>query len=240
MLDYTKKYLTINPYSRPAKKLKKIKGIVIHWIASPRGTPEGVYNWFENRKDGKTGYGSAHFSIGIDGRVFQFIPQQEMAYHVGSKTYTELGLSISNYPNDSTIGIELCHLDWEGSFSDETLESAKILTALLLKTYNLTTDNIYTHNEIVGWKDCPRWFVNHPEDFEDFRNEVSIITLLEQAKALGPVNVREEPSVKGRKMAILGRNEIVDILGIINGWYKIKTDEDIVGYVNQNYITSLF
>lgn len=167
-----KKFLTKNEWSRPGTEIKEVKAIVLHWLASPRGTPQGVYNYFEKRKKGKTGYGSAHYCVGLDGETLQYLPLNEVAYHVGSKTYTEYGESLSSYPNNCTIGIEMSHIDIEGSMTDETWDSVVELTSLLLKTYGLTVDDITTHHAIVGWKECPKWFVSYPEEFERFKLDV--------------------------------------------------------------------
>ena len=69
------KLLTINEWSRPNRSLKPIKAIVLHWLADAKGTPTSVFNWFESRKKGKTGYGSAHFCVGVDGEILQYLKQ---------------------------------------------------------------------------------------------------------------------------------------------------------------------
>ncbi len=233
------KLLTKNPYSRPgrASEMHEIKGIVLHWIASPKGTPLGVYNWFEGRKDGKNGYGSAHYCISIGGDIYQFIPDEEMAYHVGSKTYTdEAKEKYGSYPNNATIGIELCHLSWEGEFSDETWEQAKLLVTLLLKEHGLNIDNIDTHEKIVGWKECPRWFHLFPDEFTRFKDETK--TLFDNpiygTVTCGTLNVRD--AVMGKKVGYVSKNDKVELIGIRNGWFKIKKG-DLIGYASGDYIT---
>jgi len=233
------KYITPNKYSRPQVHLESVKAIVIHWLASPRGTGEGVYNWFEERKNGKNGYGSAHFMIEMDGDIYQYIPQREMAYHVGSETYTHYGLSLSEYPNDCTIGVELSHLDWEGAFTQETWNSAVKLTAALIQEYNLTVEDVTTHNAIVGWKDCPRWFCAYPEEFVRFKKDVAeMIKYGNIVIATGDVNVRKSPG--GDIIRVLHTGEKVQLVGVDDGWniIKIPVDEDdVLGYVSGNYLS---
>lgn len=169
------KLLTYNKYSRPGKKLKEVRAIVLHWVANPRTSAEANINYFENRKYGKSGYGSAHYFVDMNGEVFRCIPDDEVSYNCGSKTYTRYKTSKfgNNNPNNYTIAIELCHLDWEGSFTDETFDSAVDLCTKLCEKYKLNPLlDITTHQAIVGWKDCPRWFVNHPEDFQGFKEKV--------------------------------------------------------------------
>ncbi len=232
------KYLTPNEYSRPGYKLKPIKAIVLHWLASPHGTGNGVYNWFENRKDGNNGYGSAHFCVEMDGDIYQYLPQDEMAYHVGSETYTAYGLSLSSYPNNCTIGIEMSHLDWEGQMTEETWTKSVALTGALLQEYELDIEDITTHNAVVGWKDCPRWFFNHPSELLRFKKDVKKYLMYGNIViATGDVNVRETPG--GEWMKVLREGEKTQQVGILDGWNKIKfpgTSEDEYGYVSGDYL----
>lgn len=169
----TEKLLTPNKYSRPQDKLKSVRGIVIHWCANPQASAEANRNFFENRKLGKTGYGSAHYIIDLDGDVIRCIPENEVAYHVGSKTYTKEALSkLSTYPNNCTIGIECTHVDWNGKMTDATYNTLIELVVDLLKKYKLTTDDLWLHKEVVGWKDCHKWFVDHPDEWKKFKELV--------------------------------------------------------------------
>ncbi|UYZ12128.1 N-acetylmuramoyl-L-alanine amidase [Brevibacillus sp. WF146] len=168
------KFLTPNPYSRPGTRLKPVKGVVIHWVANPGSTALNNRNFFERRKDGKSGYGSAHYIVCLDGSIVQCLPETEMAYHVGSTTYTSAALTrLSRYPNDCTIGIECCHTDWDGRMTAETWRATVKLAAQLLKRYGLTENDLWLHKEVVGWKDCHRWFVNNPADWTRFKREVA-------------------------------------------------------------------
>jgi N-acetylmuramoyl-L-alanine amidase CwlA len=168
------KLLTINPYSRPSTKLKSVKGIVVHWTASPMGRNQGVWNYFENRKSGTNGYGSAHFIVDLDGTIWNCIPTNEVAYHVGSSTYTSEALSkLSSYPNNCTIGIEFCIVDNRGKMNEATWKEGAKLVASLLEKFNLSIENIWTHQEVVGWKDCHRYFVENPNEYKRFKDEVN-------------------------------------------------------------------
>lgn len=60
------KLLTPNKYSRPQKKLIGVRGIVVHWVANPKISALANRNFFENRKFGKTNYGSAHYIIDLN------------------------------------------------------------------------------------------------------------------------------------------------------------------------------
>jgi N-acetylmuramoyl-L-alanine amidase len=118
--------LTKNIFSRPGKNLSGVKGIVMHWVANPGTSAIANRNYFENLSkqslsDAAARYASAHFIIGIDGDIVQCLPVCEMAYHAGAKRYTPEAVTVfGNYPNNCTVGIELCHPDSSGEFSEAT------------------------------------------------------------------------------------------------------------------------
>lgn len=168
--------LTPNPYSRPGSKLLKVKGIVIHWVANRNSTAIDNRNFFESRKNGMKGYGSAHEIIDLNGDVVVCIPKDEMAYHVGSPNpYTKEALEhLSPYPNNCTYGIECTHIDYNGKMSAETYATLVQRCADLIIEFGLEEAEIplWMHKEIVGWKDCHRWFVNNPNEWKSFKEKV--------------------------------------------------------------------
>lgn len=174
-MNIEQKLLTPNEFSRPQTKLKSVKGVVIHWVANPTSTAINNRNFFERRKDGKSGYGSAHYIIGLKGEVIQCLPDNELAYHVGSKTYLDDALRrLSKYPNDCTIGIEFCHPDDTGKPNLTTYATLIKLSATLLKKHKLSEKDLWTHQSIVGWKQCPKYYVEHPSDWAKFKKDVGI------------------------------------------------------------------
>lgn len=185
----TRRFLTPNEYSRPQKPIKELKAVVMHWTANSSANAEQNRLYFEAKKTGMGGYGSAHYIIGQDGEIVQCIPENEIAYHCGSsqndpisnKIYTDyarkkFGHYAIDYkttsPNFCTIGIEMCPTDMEGHFTDMTIRSAVELCAYILKRHKLTADDITTHHNIVGWKDCPLLWTRQPELFEAFKASV--------------------------------------------------------------------
>ena len=168
--------LTPNPYSRPGNKLSKVKGIVIHWVANRNSTAAANRNFFESRKNGTKGYGSAHEIIDLNGEVVVCIPKDEMAYHVGSPNpYTEEALELlSTYPNNCTYGIECTHIDYNGKMSAKTYATLVQRCADLIIEFGLEEAErpLWLHKEIVGWKDCHRWFVNNPNEGKSFKENV--------------------------------------------------------------------
>lgn len=174
-MTITESLLTPNEWSRPGLKLVGVRGLVAHWTADPRASALNIRNFFEGRRFGQGGYGSTHYVAGLAGEVIHMIPDDEMAYHVGSQTYTPYALAkFGTYPNNCTIGVEMCVRDAEGSYPPETWESAVELFADLCRRHSLDPfRDVVTHQTIVGWKVCPKWFRDHPEDLALFRYEIA-------------------------------------------------------------------
>ena len=181
-------FLTINEYSRPGRKLREVLAVVMHWTANPAASAKDNRDFFENRKTGSGGYGSAHYIIDKNGIVVAAVPENEIAYHTGSsakdpasgKVYTDEArarfgkyASENNSPNNCTIGIELCPTDAAGNFTDATINTAIELCADICRRYGLTAQAITTHHNIVGWKDCPRLWTNKPQLLDAFRASVA-------------------------------------------------------------------
>jgi len=166
-------FLAKNQFSRPGTLLKGVQGVVLHWVANPGTSALANRNYFDslktqNAEAKNTRYASAHFVIGLQGEIIQCLPETEVGYHVGAQKYTTLALAaLGTYPNNDTLGIELCHPDWTGSFEKATLDAARELVVDLLSRHKLTVKNVYRHFDITG-KDCPRYFVQNENEWKNF------------------------------------------------------------------------
>ena len=181
------RYIDKNEFSRPGKKLREVKGIVMHYLGKSGQTAEQARLFFDSlKKQDSTDNepdrsASAHYIIDHDGTILAVVPKEEKAYHVGSTIYTELARSVfgdyarypdKTSPNSCSIGIELCH-GAKGSFTAATVDAAIELVAMLCKLYKLNPlKRVVTHNEVVGWKACPEYWVEHPALFNAFKQDV--------------------------------------------------------------------
>ena len=161
--DYVEKdYLTVNPYSRPGTELESIQGVVIHYVGNPGTTARANRNYFESLSSGaEDTYASSHFIVGLDGEVIQCVPLTEVAY-------------ASNTRNDDTVSIEVCHPDETGEFSPVTYARTVELTAWLCRTFKLNpSQDVIRHYDVTG-KICPKYYVDNPEAWDDFRADVAL------------------------------------------------------------------
>lgn len=163
-LNVEEMLLTPNEYSRPQTELNKVNGVVIHYTANPGTDAEANRNYFEGLKEGKTYsngkyiYTSSNYIIGLEGNIIQCVPTNEVAY-------------ASNGRNEDTISIEVCHPDETGKFTKKSYKSLVNLTAWLCSEYNLKEDDIIRHYDVTG-KICPKYFVEHEDQWEQFKEEV--------------------------------------------------------------------
>lgn len=160
--DYVEEeLLTVNEWSRPGDPLEEVRGVVIHYVGNPGTSAEANRNYFESLSSGKEGtYASSHFIIGLEGEVVQCVPLDEIAY-------------ASNSRNADTISVEVCHPDGTGKFSDASYDRCVEFTAWLCGEFRLDpAEDVIRHYDVTG-KECPRYFVDHPEAWEAFREDVA-------------------------------------------------------------------
>ena len=115
------------------------------------------------------------------------IPENEVAWHVGTSTvdpasgrfYTVRGRELigdqvadNRSANWHMIGIGMNHRTWT-EFTPETLNSAVALCADICRRNNMKANRISNHWEMVGWKNCPAFWMNHPAQFEEFKRRVA-------------------------------------------------------------------
>lgn len=159
--DISVELLTENPYSRPGLQSDKIQNIVIHYTANPGTSAKQNRNYFEGLKDSKKTKASSHFIVGLDGEIIQCVPTWEIAY-------------ASNERNSDSVSIETCHFKTDGAYTKATYESLVHLTAWLCEKFELTEEDIIRHYDITG-KICPKYFVDHEEAWEQFKQDVKKI-----------------------------------------------------------------
>lgn len=152
--------LTVNEFSRPGIPLEQINGIAIHYTANPGATAQQNRDYFENLKDSQITQASSHFIVGLEGEIIQCIPSSEMSY-------------ATNERNVDTLSIECCHPDETGKFNQSTYDAVVELTAWLCGRFMLSTDDLIRHYDVTG-KICPKYFVENPEEWERFKEDVHI------------------------------------------------------------------
>lgn len=159
-VEIKERFLSVNEYSRPGRKLENVTNIVIHYTGNPGTTAEANRNYFQSLAYDGSNYASAHFVVGLEGEVVQCIPLDEQAFATRTR-------------NIDTIGIEVCHPDAEGKFSDVTYQTVIDLTAELCKQYGLTENDVIRHYDVTG-KICPKYYVMNEDAWRTMIEDIGI------------------------------------------------------------------
>ena len=166
-LNIIERYLTPHPNSRRQDPMEIVKGIVLHWVAKPGQSASDVWQYFELAQR----QASAHFIVDLDGAILKLMPLEEVAFHAGplADTRPKAMERFGPWPNACLLGIETCHTDWKGQYTDATVAAARELCACLCDMFNLNPDeDLLRHWDITG-KYCPRFWVDHPSAWMDFK-----------------------------------------------------------------------
>lgn len=196
-MEIQQKLLTVNQYSRPGTKLKQVKNIVVHWVGNANSTAIANRNYFESLKERKS-FASSHYIIGLQGEIIQCVPESEIAYH-------------ANNANSYSIGIEVCHPDWQGKFSEITYKSLINLLADLCKRYSLEPTTAIIRHYDVTKKLCPKYYVEHSGAWLQLKQDVK-------------VNMGTEDTELKNAAEILYKRNIISVLSAWDDVTKFKLE----------------
>lgn len=230
IIVYKEMFLTNN---RPYTKIIPL-GLVIHWTANTDIGANAVANrnYFQNHPQDQV---SAHYVVD-DINIIYCIPENEMAWHVGAKKYTNLKYKLfgNENPNKLLIGIEMC-VNKDGNWK-KTYQNTIKLVVDILKRYNWGIDKIYRHFDITG-KDCPRmmtkFFISGEEAWTKFKKDVEEMVNMDNISDWAKESVEKAKNSKlmeGKKGGWypqdgVTREEfavILDKLGLLDMYIKIK------------------
>lgn len=148
-------FLPFNEYSRPGTELPTVKKLFIHYTANPGTSAKQNRDYFAGLAQSHETSASSHYVIGYNGEILQCLPLKEIGYAVKGRNF-------------DSISVECCYLDESGVFTEETYQSLLKLTAWLLQEYHLTTRDVLRHYD-EGGKNCPKYYVEHEEEWERFQ-----------------------------------------------------------------------
>lgn len=144
----------VNGSGRRGEPIDRVTAIAIHYVGNPGTTAQQNRDYYD-QPDTPV---SSHFVIGLDGEVIQCVPLTEKS-------------SATNERNRDTISIEVCHPDETGQFTQASYDTLVRLTAWLCDELGLDRGDVIRHYDVTG-KLCPLYFVEHPEAWEQFLQDV--------------------------------------------------------------------
>lgn len=140
--------------ARTGAALDGVKNIVIHYVGNPGTSAQNNRDYYNK----PTTEVSSHFLVGLEGEVIQCVPLWEKS-------------AASNWRNNDTISIEVCHPDETGQFNDAAYSSAVRLTAWLLNELGLDESAVIRHYDITE-KLCPLYYVEHEDAWQQLKNDI--------------------------------------------------------------------
>lgn len=128
------------------------EAIVVHVIA---GSLASADSWFND----PVAHVSAHYGVGFDGRVHQYVAENDTAFHAGIVVNPTAAVVLqrpNTNPNFYTIGVEhegQPENDWTSPQSDASAE----LIVEIAQRWNISLDaqHVIGHREIRASKTCP-------------------------------------------------------------------------------------
>ena len=140
--------------ARTGTELDGVKNIVIHYVGNPNTTAQNNRDYFD--KDSTEV--SSHFLVGLEGEIIQCLPLWEKS-------------AASNWRNNDTVSIEVCHPDETGKFNDKTYDAVIKLTSWLLKELGLDESAVIRHYDITE-KLCPLYYVENGDAWEQLKKDI--------------------------------------------------------------------
>lgn len=145
-----------------AKKDKKNTAIILHHTGSFNFN--GELSWMQN-PESKV---SAHYLIGMDGKIAQMVRDEHVAWHAGKSE-----LDGKKYVNNFSIGIELTGDTTQKPITEEQWDALIWLVKRLIKKHNIDPSRVVDHRYIAP----DRKVDLDPENFdwEKFYKEIEAI-----------------------------------------------------------------
>lgn len=221
-----------SPNKRKGRAGFRPEAIVIHVMD---GTLVGTDAWFLNPRSRV----SAHYGIGSDGSIHQYVLDSDTAFHAGRKQRPTWRLIRKSNPNLYTLGIE-----HEGNSTSQWSEDMRTSSAALIAelarrwAIRIDRDHVIGHREIFAGKTCPGTGMDLGELVDMARREAlspqnyNFIENHRSVRVRVDVNVRREaPTTEAEVAAVLRAGELVEVDGWtsdgqnVSGnahWYRLR------------------
>lgn len=152
---------------------------------------------------------SAHLFVDDGNIVYQSVPLNDRAWHVGAKKY------IHPYArNANSIGIEMACTAGNYTVSEKTKVNAAYLTAYCCQWLGIIADQVDTyvirHYDVMG-KECPRQFVRNPNEWVEFKQWVKNILTYGSVEIPAQKNDEEDDDMTQEKFNEMMNNYLVDL-----------------------------
>jgi len=205
-------------HKRRGRKGYKPDAVVVHIM---EGTLRGTDAWFNDLRSKV----SAHYGVGKNGEVHQYVHEADTAWHAGRKTSDATWKLLRRTPNPNyyTIGIE-----HEGKADEPWTDAMYRASAYLIRdictrwSIPMDRDHIVGHREIYPRKTCPGDGVDLERLVRLVREEAVAISAViynfvndpQEVVTRVSLNVRKAPTVEAERV----RTEDSDATFKVLGW----------------------
>lgn len=206
-------------YYSDSKRKNKIEYIVLHYTGNNNDKASSNCKYFQT--NGRNA--SAHYFVD-ETSIYQSVEDDYVAWSVGGNKYSNTattggGKFYGKCTNNNSISIEMCNA--VSSIPIKTKDNIIWLLVELMKKYSIDINHVILHFDVTG-KICPKYFVDYPEKFKDFKAEV-------EAKMKGSENI-----VTKAKVVINGVEKEVNVINVEgNNFIKLqdlRDDKITIGY----------
>jgi N-acetylmuramoyl-L-alanine amidase CwlA len=148
---------------------RTVSYICMHYTGNSKDTAKANASYYHSTN---TRSASAHLFVD-DNEIYQSVELRDIAWSVGANSY--------NHPscrNSNSISIEMCCTAGNYKISKKTQINAAYLCANLCKKIGVSAsevDKYVLRHYDVTWKACPAQYVDHPEEFKQFKKWVKNI-----------------------------------------------------------------
>jgi N-acetylmuramoyl-L-alanine amidase len=130
-----------------SQRVKPILAVVLHHTGS--FSDKETISWFTRAtQDGSNKNASAHFLIGREGDIWQFVKEEERSWHAGVSSLSVNGVTYSNW-NEFSLGIELTGDGNSKPFSRQQYESLINLLSIEVNRFNIKREFVVGHEQIA-------------------------------------------------------------------------------------------
>lgn len=170
---------------------------------------------------------SAHYLVGIDGKIYQLVDDDMIAYHAGNSKYSGFN-SKNNSLNHCSIGIEV---NSDGiNFSKEQKISTNNLILYLMNKYKIPAKNVLRHKDIstTGKIDIGDNFWNVGfKSWSDYQNYLD--TKVKELNNDTNVNINNNNNIDKINLNIEQQKAIKAIMAVNSAmWYILPNNIKII------------
>lgn len=228
LYDSTGKQVPFKQSPNIGSGVLKQEYIIIHYDAS--ASAEGAISWMLSPKSKV----SAHLSLSREGKFFQLVKFNQVAYHAGKSSYKDrVGL------NSYSIGIELQNTGTQ-QYTPIQMEQLVAVCKALKEAYPIK--DITGHSTIAPLrKQDPEgasgklfdwnWFNTQMKGEEDMGTNC-----LPTKVTTTELNLREGASTTRKIVTVLPKSTEITVLDTEGDWSHVITKSKIIGWVSSKYL----